>query len=485
MFFNFLNSVRIPVKRLSMFGLLSKKISVFIVYLLCFCSVSFASLGSKIDGIINRPSQKKIQFAVKIVKAATGKVVYERNGHQPMTPASNMKLVISATAMRYLGDDYEFTTTVGLLGDTLVVIGRGDPLLGDKATDAAFGRRENWLLDDIVEAVKQAGADSISGIIIDSIFFDDISVNPNWPISQLNRPYACQIGGLNYNGNCVRITATNVNGRVRLQVKPETAYLNIINKAKAVSKGSSAIGSYRNAGINNITVHGKCRKSAGFDVAIERPAGFFGFLLAERLNSAGISVQGQLIEKHIDTKGMNVLREYNTSIERVLYRCNKDSFNLAAESLFKTISAQANGKKMNGSWQGGHEVISKYLNSLSISSDEFYIDDGSGLSSKNKLSTNAIVKILLNTYKTKQWPIFKGSLAVGGQDGTARKYFKDKKYKGKIFGKTGYIKGVKAFSGVCETNNGEFVFSILTNNSYNGKTRAAINDIVKAIIDTN
>ena len=66
-----------------------------------------------------------------------------------------------------------------------------------------------------------------------------------------------------------------------------------------------------------------------------------------------------------------------------------------------------------------------------------------------------------------------------------RKYFKEKKYKGKIIGKTGYIRGVRAFSGVCETNNGEFVFSILTNNSYNSKTRAAINDIVKAIIDAN
>ena len=67
-------------------------------------------------------------------------------------------------------------------------------------------------------------------------------------------------------------------------------------------------------------------------------------------------------------------------------------------------------------------------------------------------------------------------------DGTVRTYFKEEKYKGKIYGKTGYISGVKAFSGICETDKGDYLFSILANRA-NGKTRTAINDIAKAIID--
>ncbi|RKY24075.1 MAG: D-alanyl-D-alanine carboxypeptidase/D-alanyl-D-alanine-endopeptidase, partial [Planctomycetota bacterium] len=77
---------------------------------------------------------------------------------------------------------------------------------------------------------------------------------------------------------------------------------------------------------------------------------------------------------------------------------------------------------------------------------------------------------------------FKDSLAVGGADGTIGKYFKEEKYKGKIFGKTGYIAGAKSFSGICCTDSGDYIFSILANNA-NGKTRKAINDIAKAIID--
>ncbi len=467
-----------------MFRKLNAKSAVFVLFLLCFCSVSGAKLVNKIDGIIARPSQKKVQFAVKIIEARTGKIVYERDSHRAMVPASNMKVITSAAALRYLGANYEFITTVGLLGDKLVVIGRGDPLLGDEKMDAKLGRGAGWIFDDIFEVVKQGDVNSISDVVIDGTFFDDSRVHGSWPIEQVNRPYACEVCGLNYNGNCVRITAKNVAGQVRLEMEPLTGYLNIVNKVKAIAKGSSAIGSYRNAGVNNITVHGKCRKSAGFDVAVERPAAFFGVLLAERFNAGGIATEGQLIERHVNLRKVKVLKEYSTPISQVLYRCNKDSFNLAAESLLKTISANAN-RGANGSWQGGGELVSQYLNSLGIGSDEFYIDDGSGLSKENKLSTNAIVEVLLNTYKSKRWQIFKESLAIGGQDGTIHKYFKDKKYKGKIFGKTGYIKGVKAFSGICNTDNGEYVFSILTNNSYNGKTRGAINDIVKAIIDAN
>ena len=71
---------------------------------------------------------------------------------------------------------------------------------------------------------------------------------------------------------------------------------------------------------------------------------------------------------------------------------------------------------------------------------------------------------------------------MGWVDGTIASSFKEKKYKGKVFGKTGYISSVKSFSGVCGTKQGDYIFSIITNNA-NGQTRKAINDIVEAIID--
>jgi len=78
--------------------------------------------------------------------------------------------------------------------------------------------------------------------------------------------------------------------------------------------------------------------------------------------------------------------------------------------------------------------------------------------------------------------LYKDSLAGGGIEGTIEKYFKEEKYKGKIFGKTGYVNSVKSLSGLCVTDQGDYIFSILSNNA-NGQTRTVINNIAQEIID--
>ncbi len=150
--------------------------------------------------------------------------------------------------------------------------------------------------------------------------------------------------------------------------------------------------------------------------------------------------------------------------------------------LLKTIAAHNNPDGKNGSWERGRELISEYLLGLGIDESQFYIDDASGLSRQNELSAYAITKVLLNIYNSRNWELYKDSLAVGGVDGTIARYFKEKKYKDKISGKTGYINSVKTFSGICTTEQGDYIFSILANNT-NGQTRGVINDIAKVIID--
>jgi D-alanyl-D-alanine carboxypeptidase/D-alanyl-D-alanine-endopeptidase (penicillin-binding protein 4) len=163
-------------------------------------------------------------------------------------------------------------------------------------------------------------------------------------------------------------------------------------------------------------------------------------------------------------------------------RCNKDSFGLAAEALVKTIAARHNYGKQSGSWTDGTELISKYLVELGIDPNEFYIDDGSGLSRQNRLSANSVTAVLLNLYKKGYWQVYQDSLAVGGVDGTVSRYFRENEYRGKIIGKTGFISGVKSFSGICKSQQKDIIFSIISNNS-NSKTREAINQIVKIIVD--
>jgi D-alanyl-D-alanine carboxypeptidase/D-alanyl-D-alanine-endopeptidase (penicillin-binding protein 4) len=457
---------------------------VFVVFLsLLLVGGVSAGLRSRIDGIIGEGSQKNVEFSVLVVEADSGGTVYRHNAKKALVPASNMKIVTSAASLEYLGADYEYKTRVGLCGDTLVVIGAGDPLLGDKATDAKYSRESGWMFEEIAEALKREGKKSIKDIVVDSSIFDDERVHPSWPKEELNRSYACEVSGLNFNGNCIEVATKNVGGKVEITVEPETDFVKVVNEVAAVGTGKSAVGAYRNQELNKIIIKGRCRKESGpFAVAIERPAAFFGYMLAEHLGRAGVSAEGQLVERAVGADcDLKVLVELRTPIADCLARCNKDSFGLAAEAMVKMMGAKAAGGK-GGSWAGGREVIEEYLLGLGIKRDQFHIDDGSGLSRENKLSAYAITKVLRDMYRDKNWELYKGSLAVGGVDGTIARYFKEEKYKGKILGKTGYINKVKTFSGICSGRGGEYVFSILANNT-NGKTRGAINDIAKAIVD--
>jgi len=434
-----------------------------------------ASIQGKIEQIIARKDQNNVEYSVMVVDAQSGKCVFSYNPAAPLTPASNMKLVTSFTALKRLGADYKFVTKAGLIDNKLVVIGGGDPLLGLAGKD---------FIGQITEALKTKSIEKLDSITVDSSIFDDERVNPNWPRDQLNRPYSSEISGLNYNGNCVKISAAGTAGKIKLTKEPDTEFLRLLNSVEPTSKGQTAIGSNRTEQENIIVVYGKCRTPSSFDVTIEKPALFFGCLLYENLNRAGISIQSPLTEIGIDRQDIQIIAEFDTPIIEVIQNCNKDSLQIAAECLLKTLAANTITGGKAGSWQAGRKAIGSYLLSLGVDKTEFYIDDGSGLSNVNKLSANAIARVIMDAYKSELWPAFKQTLAIGGVDGTIKKQFYKDRYRNRVFAKTGYINGVRALSGICIAANGdrEYIFSIITNNA-NYPTKKAISDIVTTIID--
>jgi D-alanyl-D-alanine carboxypeptidase/D-alanyl-D-alanine-endopeptidase (penicillin-binding protein 4) len=445
--------------------------------------IAAAAPVENIESILRGSAAQKAKFSVYAVNASDGKPLYSYRSSAAMMPASNMKLVTTAAAVHYLGADYVFRTEIGLLNDNLVIIGQGDPLLGDTTIDQQYGRKPGWILDTIVSVLKQNNVGAIGDIIVDASFFDNNRVHPSWPVDQLNQWYACEISGLNYNNNCIHITAQKQGGRAVLTTNPPTSFLTFINQISLVSKGESAVGAYRNSKPNVLIVKGKLKTQTEFDLAIEKPAAFFAWLVRENLSRAGIEVKGNLLQQYVKNQpDIKILHTFETPLSDVLDRCNKDSLGLAAESLVKTISAENTEGRINGEWPHGLNMIERYLQSLGDDPNVFCFDDGSGLSRNNRLTTQIIVSVLRDIYQTPDWKMFEASMSVGGEDGTAAKYFQNPRYKGNILGKTGYISGVRAFSGVCKTPHGDILFSILTENG-GSQIRTVINQITEAIFD--
>ncbi|HEX42263.1 MAG TPA: D-alanyl-D-alanine carboxypeptidase/D-alanyl-D-alanine-endopeptidase [Phycisphaerales bacterium] len=455
---------------------------ILIVLALTAARPALASLTSDIDAVLRRSSVSRVQFSIRVVNPATGRELYARNARTPLIPASNMKLIASAAALHYLGPTYEYCTVVARSGPDLVVIGGGDPLLADEKTDRARGREPLWILKDIHGVLKANGIKTVRNIIIDTAFFDQQRVHPSWPAKDLNRWFACELSGLNFNDNCITATAINRSGRVSIIIQPETDFVRFTNKVQPTTSRDDAFGSYRTAEPNRLVFFGTCRDRQGpADIAIEQPALYFATCLAEHLRKNGIPVTGSLTESPNGFQGdLEPLTIYKTPIADCLKRCNKNSLGLVAEALVKTIAAENAPGRRYGSWTFGNEHIGRYLVGLGIDPAEFKLDDGSGLSRENRLTANAVSVVLLDMYRGNNWPMFGDSLATGGEDGTIGGYFTQERYRGRILAKTGYVSGVNALSGVCKTDSGDIVFSILANNSAG---RGPLNDIAKAIVD--
>ena len=337
---------------------MSKKlIFCLLVVLLINVSVFAGSeLEKRINGLVSQPSQKNVSYSVKIIEADSGKMVYGYNAEKLLIPASNMKVVTTAAAVHFLGTEFEYVTKVGLCGNSLVVIGSGDPLLGDEKTDNNYGRARGWIFADIADKLQKAGVSSVQDIVVDGTIFDDQRVHPNWPVEQLNQWYACEICGLNYNDNCIAVTVKKNGGTTDIITEPATGFITFINQVKVITSGNSAVGAYRTPGKPNyLVVRGKCKKEDGpFDVAIERPAAFFGVLLGEKLRSSGIEIKGQVVEKGSGAGGdFKLIAEYKTLLVDCLNRANTNSLGIAAEALLKTIAAGQGADRKAGSWELG------------------------------------------------------------------------------------------------------------------------------------
>ncbi|MGH3262095.1 MAG: D-alanyl-D-alanine carboxypeptidase, partial [Trebonia sp.] len=66
---------------------------------------------------------------IEVADASTGQVLYSANAGITATPASTTKLVTAVTALAALGPGARFSTVVRQVGDTVVLVGGGDPTL--------------------------------------------------------------------------------------------------------------------------------------------------------------------------------------------------------------------------------------------------------------------------------------------------------------------------------------------------------------------
>ncbi len=440
------------------------------------CAAEEETLASQISEILNKHKPSGSTVGISIFSISKNKSLYKTNSDELFIVASNMKLFTTATALIYLGPDFEYKTEIYYRGDIyndklngdIIIKGCGDPNISGRFYEGNVTAVPTFWAD----AVKEHGIKIITGnIIADDSIFDREFICDSWPKDQLSRWYCAPVSGLSFNDNCIDIEISpneKPGSLVHIQTEPDTSYVKINNNCKTTTSKSKHYSLERRLSTNIIDIEGyvwsKSKPQIQW-ITIHNPPLYTAAVFKEILENMDILVMGDA--RVIDTQDSNPenelhkLTETTSNLKQAVKVTNKRSHGFYAEHILKTLGAHV-GKE--GSFSAGLDVVREFITELGFSEEQYQIADGSGLSKKNKLTPGMIISLLRFMYGHKHAGVFMESLPISGIDGTLKKRLKEGPYRSRVKAKTGYVRGARTLSGYVKTSNDEIIaFSILVN----------------------
>ena len=247
-------------------------------------------------------------------------------------------------------------------------------------------------------------------------------------------------------------------------------------------------------------------------LAVEDPAEFTAAAFKTALLNRGITVTGSAVSRHRSSSGtgkfaderaepLKLSRSDQLTIEapvegrKVLAThvsvpvaedvmlTNKISQNLHAELLLRLLG-KVHGT--DGSFEQGARVVRQFLIGAGVDDGDFFLYDGSGMSSDDRIAPRAYTQLLVYAAKQPWGAAWRDTFPVAGVDGTLALAgrFKNSPVKGRLWAKTGTLNETNALSGYLMAASGKtLVFSILVNGHRPGSDAElhAIDRIAEAI----
>ena len=441
---------------------------------------------------VERVSGNELGSAVTGMLALTadGDTIASLNPDRLLMPASNMKLVTTGLALDFLGENFEYRTSIGysgeirdscLLGD-LYIVGGGDPVL---ASDDSIATALPELFSHWTDFLKEAGIKKIDGHIVgDGRYFGlPMPEEQTWQWDDCGTYYGAGISGLTFFENMQTFDVAAgekpgdpVSVEENFPVCPWMEYRYECTTGEAgtgdklyyYTTDMAPVGVMRGTfAADRVPKTLECsNKFPGYTCAA-----YFTGWLSERgiISTEGPADSGYYMPDGglADRDSLVILGQtVSPRLGRIAYQTNYDSNNIYAETLFHTIGKAVGG---SGDYAGSVLAAEKLLADMGLDAGKVNIRDGSGLSRQNLLSPSFICRFLKAMEGSEAFDAFASSLPAPGESGTMETVMTDydKALKSRIRLKSGSMTGVKCFSGYIfpETGGKPAVFSIMINNS--------------------
>lgn len=451
-----------------------KKIIAFFLFVpFAIHTVNAQSLVQKLDAAFRAfESQESLANGIAsliVLNAETGQVVFAKNEKIGLAPASTLKTITSTAAYHILGANYTFETTLfysgeidanGILKGDIVVQGHGDPSLG---SDRFPQTTDTVLLSTWVKAIQAAGIRKIDGrVIADDRLYDGQTAPRGWTWQDMGNYYGAGVSSLNWRENAFGINfQTGLRTGDPTQVISTTSdvsYLQLVNETTTGQRGTGdRVYAFSSPYSSRIYLRGTYGIDLKKTVYLSVPDGAYdaAFQLHQALDRATVQQTYPPITAHVmalsgneaPAHGTLLHRHQSPALSELVYWFNQKSINLYGETLLKAMAYQRNDKTDT---RDASEMLRDFwVEKAGIPKGELRIMDGSGLSPENRVTTNALARILLSVRKEPWFASFFESLPT---------------YNGMRM-KSGTIGGVLGYAGYHTNKEGKpFVFALLVNN---------------------
>lgn len=449
-----------------------------------------AELRGALSELLGTPRWRDARWGALVVSLDTGDTLYAQLADSALAPASNLKLLTGAAALRTLGPEYRYRTYVlsdgrvrdGVLHGDLVIYGTGDP-----GISARFFSSRTEVFDELVRQLREAGVTAVTGDLVgDASYFPGPKRPAEWDPRDLNDYYGAAVSALSYNENVVsvRVQAARTAGSPPIVgTIPDHSGLHFVNEATTVQgRARRRVIIIRDHPEDPVRLHGQI-SVRGRDVyrqlTIPDPERFFVSSFRAALERGGVELRGN--DRIVETPGASLLtrtpvsaplRRRGEARVRVLARHTspplgaylevvlKESHNLYAELVYRTLGRVREGA---GSPEASARAVRSALAELRVPTDGLVQIDGSGLAEASRVSPATFVETLARMAESPLWPQFWHALPEVGVGRDLRRMMRTPA-DGNLRAKTGTIEGVSALSGLVRSADGErLAFSLLLN----------------------
>ena len=207
--------------------------------------------------------------------------------------------------------------------------------------------------------------------------------------------------------------------------------------------------------------------SNALHMAVMDPAARLQRILNSTIRQQGGQVRLQMVDQQTreaalartDADSVVLHSEDSAPMHALLSLANTESHNFTAEVLMREAADAWDVNR--AAW-----ATTRWMQGQGLPMTGLRVRDGSGLSRGNRLTSRSLSVLL---WRMAQHPLaayYQASMAIAGQRGTLRNFFRGPSLQGRFWGKTGTLTGVRSISGILETAHGPRYVSMISNGAY-------------------